>query len=101
MRGHYLMFNLKVFLFITLLPLAYLVYHLIGFESGLNAYFQQTKIFKNEKNYQNSLINQINSYKSKIVLLDDKNINLDFLEEKSFDLGKSPANTYTVIINSQ
>ncbi|MAH89523.1 MAG: hypothetical protein CMJ06_05770 [Pelagibacterales bacterium] len=92
------MFRFKVFLFFSMLPMAYLVYHLIGFENGLNAYVQKIKILKSKLAYQNQLTEDINLHKNKILLLDQKNINLDYLEEKSFELGKSPNTSYTIVI---
>jgi len=32
------MFKLKTLLLLSILPLSYLIYHLIGFENGINAY---------------------------------------------------------------
>ena len=92
------MFKLKTLLFLSTLPLAYLIYHLIGFENGLNAYVQKIKILKNKQIQQENLMKEINYYKKKIVLLDHNNINLDFLEEKSYELGNSPTSSYTVVI---
>ena len=81
-----------------MLPMAYLIYHLIGFENGLNAYVQKIKTLKSTQLYQEKLTQEINLYKNKILLLDQNNINLDYLEEKSFELGKSPKNSYTIVI---
>ena len=92
------MFNLKTLLLLSTLPLAYLIYHLIGFENGLNAYVHKIKILKNKQIQQENLLKEINYYKNKIVYLDHNNINLDFLEEKSYELGNSPNNSYTVVI---
>ena len=78
--------------------MAYLIYHLIGFENGLNAFVQKIKILKTERSYQEYLTQEINLYKNKILLLDQNNINLDYLEEKSYELGQSPDNSYTIVI---
>ena len=92
------MFKLKTLLLLSILPLAYLVYHLIGFENGINAYVHKIKVLKNKQIQQEELKKEIDYYKTKILLLDDDDINIDFLEEKSYELGESPKNTFTVII---
>ena len=92
------MFKLKTLLLLSILPLAYLIYHLIGFENGINAYVHKIKVLKNKQIEQEELKKEIDYYKTKILLLGDENINLDFLEEKSFELGESPKNAFTVII---
>ena len=92
------MFKLKVLLLLSILPLAYLIYHLVGFENGINAYIHKIKILKNKQIQQEELIKEINYYKSKILLLDENDIDLDFLEEKSYELGESPKNGLTVKI---
>ena len=92
------MFKLKTLLLLSILPLAYLIYHLIGFENGINAYVHKIKVLKNKQIQQEELKKEINYYKTKILLLDEDNINIDFLEEKSYELGESPKNTFTVII---
>ena len=92
------MFKLKTLLLLSILPLAYLIYHLIGFENGINAYVHKIKELKNKQTQQEELKKEIDYYKTKILLLDDDNINIDFLEEKSYELGESPKNTFTVII---
>ena len=92
------MFKLKTLLLISILPMAYLIYHLISFENGLNAYVYKIKVLKDKKSQQYELVNEINFYKNKILLLDNNDINLDFLEEKSLELGKSPDKSYTIII---
>ena len=53
---------------------------------------------KNKQIQQEELKKEIDYYKTKILLLDDDDINIDFLEEKSYELGESPKNTFTVII---
>ena len=92
------MFKLKVLLLLSILPLAYLIYHIIGFENGINAYIHKIKILKNKQIEQEDLIKEINYYKTKILLLDENDIDVDFLEEKSYELGESPKNGYTVKI---
>ena len=92
------MFKLKTLLLLSILPLAYLIYHLIGFENGINAYVHKIKVLKNMQIEQEELKKEIDYYKTKILLLDEDNINIDFLEEKSYELGESPKNTFTVII---
>ena len=92
------MFKLKTLLLLSILPLAYLIYHLIGFENGINAYVHKIKVLKNKQIQQEALKKEIDYYKTKILLLDDDDINIDFLEEKSYELGESPKNAYTVII---
>ena len=92
------MFKLKTLLLLSILPLAYLIYHLIGFENGINAYVHKIKVLKNKQIQQEELKIEIDYYKTKILLLDDDNINIDFLEEKSYELGESPKNTFTVKI---
>ena len=92
------MFKLKTLLLLSILPLAYLVYHLIGFENGINAYVHKIKVLKNKQIQQEELKKEIDYYKTKILLLDDDDINIDFLEEKSYELGESPKDTFTVII---
>ena len=92
------MFKLKTLLLLSILPLAYLIYHLIGFENGINAYIHKIKELKNKQIQQEELKKEINYYKTKILLLGDNDINIDFLEEKSYELGESPKNAYTVII---
>ena len=92
------MFKLKTLLLLSILPLAYLIYHLIGFENGINAYVHKIKELKNKQIQQEELKKEIDYYKTKILLLGDDDINIDFLEEKSYELGESPKNAYTVII---
>ncbi len=92
------MFKLKTLLLLSVLPLAYLIYHLIGFENGINAYVHKIKVLKNKQIEQEVLKKEIDYYKTKILLLDDDDINIDFLEEKSYELGESPKNAFTVII---
>ena len=92
------MFKLKTLLLLSILPLAYLIYHLIGFENGINAYVHKIKVLNNKQIQQEKLKKEIDYYKTKILLLDNDNINIDFLEEKSYELGESPKNTFTVII---
>ena len=92
------MFKLKTLLLLSILPLAYLIYHLIGFENGINAYIYKIKVLKNKQIHQEELKKEINYYKTKILLLDDEEINIDFLEEKSYELGESPKNAFTVKI---
>ena len=92
------MFNLKTLLLLSVLPLAYLIYHLVGFENGINAYVHKIKVLKNKQIKQEELKKEIDYYKTKILLLDSDDINIDFLEEKSYELGESPKNTFTVII---
>ena len=92
------MFKLKTLLLLSILPLAYLIYHLIGFENGINAYVHKIKVLKNKQIQQEELKKEIDYYKTKILLLGDDNINIDFLEEKSYELGESPKNAFTVII---
>ena len=92
------MLKLKTLLLLSILPLAYLIYHLIGFENGINAYVHKIKVLKNMQIEQEELKKEINYYKTKILLLDDDDINIDFLEEKSYELGESPKNAFTVII---
>ena len=92
------MFKLKTILLLSILPLAYLIYHLVGFENGINAYVHKIKILNNKHIQQDKLKKEINYYKTKILLLDDNDINVDFLEEKSYELGGSPKNAFTVII---
>ena len=92
------MFKLKTLLLLSILPLAYLIYHLIGFENGINAYVHKLKVLNNKQIQQEELKKEIDYYKTKILLLDDDDINIDFLEEKSYELGESPKNAFTVII---
>ena len=92
------MFNLKTLLLLFILPLAYIIYHLIGFENGINAYVHKIKALKNLQIHQEELKKEIHYYKTKILLLNDDDIDIDFLEEKSYELGESPKNTFTVII---
>ena len=92
------MFKLKTLLLLSILPLAYLIYHLIGFENGINAYVHKIKVLKNKQIQQEELKKEIDYYKTKILLLDSDDINIDFLEEKSYELGESPKNTFTVIV---
>ena len=92
------MFKLKTLLLLSVLPLAYLIYHLVGFENGINAYVYKIKVLKNKQIQQEQLKKEINHYKEKILLLDGNNLDVDFLEEKSFELGQSPNNAFTVKI---
>ena len=92
------MFKLKTLLLLSILPLAFLIYHLIGFENGINAYVYKIKVLKSKQIQQEELKKEIDYYKTKILLLDDQGINIDFLEEKSYELGQSPNNAFTVKI---
>ena len=94
-----LMFNFKVFLLLLIPPISYLVYHLVGFDRGINAYYEKVKELKNKEQYKNELTIEINKYKEKLKLLDKNNIDLDYLEEKSFEvLGNTSKNSYNIII---
>ena len=42
------MFNFKIFLLLLILPISYLVYHLVGFDRGINAYYEKAKQSFNE-----------------------------------------------------
>ena len=92
------MLKLKTLLLLSILPLAYLIYHLIGFENGINAYVHKIKVLNKKQILQEEIKKEIDYYKTKILLLGDDDINIDFLEEKSYELGESPKNAYTVII---
>ena len=92
------MFNLKNLLLLCTLPLAYLIYHLVGFENGINAYVSKIKVLKNKQIQQENLKKEINYYKEKILLLDGNDVDVDFLEEKSYELGQSPNNAFTIKI---
>jgi|TARA_Y100000389_G_scaffold166619_1_gene171460 cell division protein FtsB len=93
------MFNFKVFLLLLIPPISYLVYHLVGFDRGINAYYEKVKELKNKEQYKNELTIEINKYKEKLKLLDKNNIDLDYLEEKSFEvLGNTSKNSYNIII---
>jgi len=92
------MFKLKILLLLTIIPLTYLIYHLIGFENGLNAYVHKMKILKSKKAQQEHLNKEIKNFKEKILFLDNNNVNIDFLEEKSYELGNSPNDSYTIMI---
>ena len=98
MQEFILMFKLKLFLILLIFPFSYLVYHLIGFENGVNAYFQKIKNLKYKENYQAELLNEIKMYKNKIKLLEEESIDLDYLEEKSFYLGNSPKDSHTILL---
>ena len=94
-----LMFNFKVFLLLLIPPISYLVYHLVGFDRGINAYYEKVKELKNKEQYKNELTIEINKYKEKLKLLDKKNIDLDYLEEKSFEvLGNTSEKSYNITI---
>ena len=92
------MLNLKTLLLLSTLPLTYLIYHLIGFENGINAYVYKIKVLKNKQIQQEELKKEINHYKAKILLLDGNDVDIDFLEEKSYELGQSPNNAFTIKI---
>lgn len=99
MLGLILMFNFKVFLLLLIPPISYLVYHLVGFDRGINAYYEKVKELNNKEQYKNELTIEINKYKEKLKLLDKNNIDLDYLEEKSFEvLGNTSKNSYNIII---
>ena len=99
MLGLILMFNFKVFLLLLIPPISYLVYHLVGFDRGINAYYEKVKELKSKEQYKNELSIEINKYKEKLKLLDKNNIDLDYLEEKSFEvLGNSSKDSYDIII---
>lgn len=49
------MFKLKTLLLLFILPLAYLIYHLVGFENGINAYVHKIKVLKNKQIQQKEL----------------------------------------------
>ena len=94
-----LMKRFKIFLLLLILPISYFVYHLIGFDGGVNAYYEKINMLNIKKNRQNDLITEINYYKNKIKLLEPNNIDIDYLEEKSFEtLGNSEEGNYTIIL---
>ena len=93
------MFKFKIFLILLILPISYLVYHLVGFDRGINAYYEKVKLLNNKENYTKELLFKISNYKEKLKLLDKNNIDLDYLEERSFEtLGNSSTNSYSIII---
>tara|TARA_B100000579_G_C22026795_1_gene486381 strand:- start:165 stop:455 length:291 start_codon:yes stop_codon:yes gene_type:complete len=96
------MFKFKIFLFLLILPISYFFYHIIGFDRGINAYYEKISILNHKKLNQKQLISEINLYKQKIQLLDPENTDLDYLEEKSFEtLGKTDKDSYAIIYNNQ
>jgi cell division protein FtsB len=98
MQVNFLSFKYKIFLFLSILPLSYLIYHIVGFENGLNAYVQKIKTLKNKEARKEYLTDEIKYFKAKLKLLDKDNIDLDYLEEKSIELGKAPNNSFTIKI---
>ena len=93
------MIRLKIFLLLLILPISYFLYHLIGFDRGINAYYEKINLLNNKKVYQQQLLAEINSYKNKIKLLDPNNTDLDYLEEKSFEtFGYTDKDSYTIIL---
>ncbi len=94
------MYKFKIVLLLLFLPISYFVYHVIGFDNGINAYIEKSKTLEEKENYKYELIKQISIFKRKIALLKDDNIDLDYLEEKSFEvLGNEKTNSYTIILN--
>ena len=61
------MFKLKTLLLLSILPLAYLIYHLIGFENGVNAYVHKIKVLKNKQIKQKELKKEITDLGEKIL----------------------------------
>ncbi len=99
MQENIFVFKIKFFLILSILPISYLVYHLIGFDNGINAYVEKKKTLNNQQTYQNLLENKIIKYKEKIKLLDPNAIDLDYLEEKALDLyGGTEKNAYNIIL---
>ena len=93
------MFKLKIFLILLILPLSYLVYHLVGFDRGINAYYEKIKVLKNKEKYREELMAEIVEYRGKLKLLEKGNLDLDYLEEKSFEvLGNTSSNSYNIIL---
>ena len=60
MQENIFVFKIKFFLILSILPISYLVYHLIGFDNGINAYVKRKKLLNNQQAYQNLLENKIN-----------------------------------------
>ena len=95
-----LMYKLKLFLVFIIFPLSYLVYHLIGFDNGINAYLEKRKLLFTKEKQKLALINKIQMYKGKIKLLKPETLDIDYLEEKTiYLLGKTKENTYSIIID--
>ena len=93
------MFKFKIFLILLILPVSYLVYHLVGFDRGLNAYYERVKLLKKKEKYKEDLLYQIGEFTDKLKLLDEDSLDLDYLEEKSFEiLGNNAKNSYIIIL---
>ncbi len=93
------MFKYKIFLLLLILPISYFTYHLIGFDRGINAYYEKVNLLKIKEEYKKKLLLEIGNYKDKLQLLDNNNVDLDYLEEKSFDiLGNASENSFNIIL---
>ena len=93
--------KIKIYLFLFIIPLSFLFYHITSFEFGVNAFLAKKKEIK-KLNLEKAKIEE-NIYKlsHKIELLNSKNPDKDLLEEKSFEiLGNAEKNTYHIIINN-
>ena len=61
--------------------------------------YKKKSILSHKNNYQSELLYEINSYKKeKLKLLNTENIDLDYLQERSYSLGKSPKGSFSVKI---
>ena len=93
------MLKFKLLLLLLILPISYLIYHLIGFDSGINAYYEKVKLINSKEIYNRELKLEITDYKNKLKLLNPNTIDLDYLEEKSFGtLGNSSKGSYNIIL---
>ena len=67
-----LMLKFKLLLLLLILPISYLIYHLIGFDSGINAYYEKVKLINSKEIYNRELKLEITDYKNKLKLLNPK-----------------------------
>lgn len=91
----------KLYLFLFILPLSFLLYHVTSFEVGINALLIKKKQLNNLYEEKTKLENKINRISHRIKLLNSDDPDLDLLEEKSFEiLGNAEKNTFHVLLKN-
>ena len=91
--------KLKLYLFLFILPLTFLLYHITSFEVGFNALIIKKKQLKKLYGEKSNLEESIKKISHKINLLNQEDPDRDLLEEKAFEiLGNAEKNTYHILL---
>ena len=80
------MVKIKIYLFLCIVPLAFLLYHITSFEVGINAFLSKKKELKKLYAEKAKIEQNISKLSNLIQLLNRSSPDMDFLEEKSFEI---------------